>query len=94
MQVLAPRSENVPLGQMMQGWPISLYLPASHIVHSALMYVEKLPRGQVEHMEDPASLYTPGKQALQVDAETAPSTRLYVPAGQGVHSTVIPPYAL
>ena len=78
----------------MHGWPISLYLPASQIVHSELMYVEKLPRAQVEHMEDPAPLYIPGKQALHVDAETAPSTKLYVPAGHGVHSAVIPPYAL
>ena len=58
------------------------------------MYVEKLPGGQVEHMEDPAPLYIPGKQALHVDAEIAPSTKLYVPAGHGVHSAVIPPYAL
>ena len=55
---------------------MSLYLPASHMVHIELMYVEKLPRGQVEHMEDPVLLYIPGKQALQVDAETAPSTKL------------------
>ena len=76
VQVLAPGPENVPLGQMVHGWPMKLYLPASHMVHIELMYVEKLTCVQGEHIEDPALLFIPWKQASQVDAETAPTAKL------------------
>ena len=90
---------NVPTGHVVavyaqDGAPPGLYAPAGQGEQKVPPEEEKVPAGQVRHVEadvaPSVALYDPAAQRAHVELEEAPTAAEYVPATQLVHDAVLP----